>query len=93
MQKNKDRKQLTNYIGVGEARQLYRVEKERCKELKKVLTAVQSQLSEIQGFTDKLKSFCSLGVTKKPEMPFVTLRYAKVFLNTILLTTSFRKYL
>ena len=43
-----------------EAQQLYRVEKEKCEELKKELTAVQSQLSEMQGFTDKQKSFCSL---------------------------------
>ena len=49
MQKNK-RKRLTNDIDVEEARQLYQVEKEKCEELKKELTAIQSQLSEIQGF-------------------------------------------
>ena len=37
-------------------------EKEKCEELKKELTAVQSQLSEMQGFTDKQESFCSLSV-------------------------------
>ena len=89
MQKNKERKRLTNDIDVEEARQLYRVEKEKCEELKKELTAVQNQLSEIQGFTDKQKSSCSLGLTKKP----LILRYAKVDLNTRLLKISFRKCL
>lgn len=93
MQKKKERKQLTNDIGVEEALQLFRVEKEKCEELKKELTAVQSQLSEIQGFTDKLKSFHSLTLTKMPKMLFVILRYAKVDLNTRLLTISFRKCL
>lgn len=60
--KNKEKKRLTNDIDVEEAQQLYRVEKEKCEELKKELTAVQSQLSEMQGFTDKQKSFCSLSV-------------------------------
>ena len=50
MQKNKERKRLTNDIDVEEAQQLYQVEKEKCEELKKELTAIQSQLSEIQGF-------------------------------------------
>ena len=50
MQKNEERKRLTNDIDVEEARQLYQVEKEKCEELKKELTAMQSQLSEIQGF-------------------------------------------
>lgn len=59
---NKEKKRLTNDIDVEEAQQLYRVEKEKCEELKKELTAVQSQLSEMQGFTDKQKSFCSLSV-------------------------------
>lgn len=68
MQKKKERKQLTNDIGVEEALQLFRVEKEKCEELKKELTAVQSQLSEIQGFTDKLKSFHSLTLTKMPKI-------------------------
>ena len=49
MQKNKERKRPTNDIDVEEA-QLYQVEKEKCEELKKELTAIQSQLSEIQGF-------------------------------------------
>jgi len=92
LQKNKERKQLTNDIGVEEALQLFRVEKEKCEELKKELTAVQSQLSEIQGFTTQ-KSFHSLTLTKKPKMLFVILRYAKVDLNTRLLTISFRKCL
>lgn len=90
MQKNKERKQLTNDIGVEEALQLFRVEKEKCEELKKELTAIQSQLSGIQGFTDKQKSFHSLTLTKKPKMLFVILRYARVDLNTRLLTISFR---
>jgi len=89
LQKNKERKQLTNDIGVEEALQLFRVEKEKCEELKKELTAVQSQLSEIQGFTTQ-KSFHSLTLTKKPKMLFVILRYARVDLNTRLLTISFR---
>jgi len=55
LHKNKERKQLENDIGVEEARRLYRVEKEKCEELKKELSAVQSQLSEIQGFPDKQK--------------------------------------
>ena len=48
--------------------------KKKCEELKE-LTAVhvQIQLSEIQGFTDKQKSFCSLSLTKKPTMFFVIL--------------------
>ena len=50
MQKNKERKRPTNDIDVEEAQQLYQVEKEKCEELKKELTAIQSQLSEIQGF-------------------------------------------
>ena len=50
MQKNKERKWPTNDIDVEEAQQLYQVEKEKCEELKKELTAIQSQLSEIQGF-------------------------------------------
>ena len=50
MQKNKERKRLTNDIDVEEAQQLYQVEKEKCEELKKGLTTIQSQLSEIQGF-------------------------------------------
>ena len=50
MQKNNERKRLTNDIDVEEAQQLYQVEKEKCEELKKKLTAIQSQLSEIQGF-------------------------------------------
>ena len=50
MQKNKERKRLTNDIDVEEAQQLYHVEKEKWEELKKELTAIQSQLSEIQGF-------------------------------------------
>ena len=50
MQNNKERKRLTNDIDVEEAQQLYQVEKEKCEELKKELTAIQSQLSEIQGF-------------------------------------------
>ena len=50
MQKNKERKRPTNDIDVEEAQQLYQVEKKKCKELKKELTAIQSQLSEIQGF-------------------------------------------
>jgi len=54
LQKNK-RKQLTNDISVEEAQRRYRAEKEKCEELKKELTAVQSQLSEIQGFPDKQK--------------------------------------
>ena len=37
----------------------------KCEELKKELTAVQIQLSEIQGFTDKQQYFCSLGLTKR----------------------------
>ena len=82
MQKKKERKQLTNDIGVVEALQLFRVEKEKCEELKKELTAVQSQLSEIQGFTDKLISFHSLTLTKMLKMLFVILRYAKVDLKT-----------
>ena len=47
---------------------------EKSEELKlKELTAVQVQiqLSEIQGFTDKQKSFCSLSLTKKPIMFFL----------------------
>ena len=47
--------------------------KKKCEELKEELTAVQIQLSEIQGFTDKQKSFCSLSLTKKPTMFFVIL--------------------
>ena len=45
----------------------------KCEELKlKELPAVrvQIQLSEIQGFTDKQKSFRSLSLTKKPIMLF-----------------------
>ena len=38
------------------------LKKEKCEELKKELTAVQTQLSEMQGFIDKQKSFCSLSV-------------------------------
>ena len=38
----------------------------KCVGLKEELTAVQIQLSEIQGFTDKQKYFCSLGLTKEP---------------------------
>ena len=53
-----------------EAQQLYRVEKEKCEELEKELTAVQSQLSEIEGFTDNQKSFYFLGLTKKPKIRF-----------------------
>lgn len=93
MQKKKERKQLTNDIGVEEALQLFRVEKEKCEELKKELTAVQSQLSEIQGFTDKLKSFHSLTLTKMLKLQFVILRCARVDLNTRLLKISFRKCL
>ena len=50
MQKNKEKKRLTNDIDVEEAQQLFQVEKEKCEELKKELTAIQSQLLEIQGF-------------------------------------------
>ena len=62
-----------------------RVEKEKYEEL--------SQLLEIQGFTDKQKSFYSLGLAKKPKILFVILRYAKVDLTTRLLKISFRKCL
>jgi len=93
LQKKKERKQLTNDIGVEEALQLFRVEKEKCEELKKELTAVQSQLSEIQGFTDKLKSCHSLTLTKMLKILFVILRCARVDLNTRLLKISFRKCL
>ena len=55
--------------------------KKKCEELKEELTAVQIQLSEIQGFTDKQKSFCSLSLTKKPTMFFVILWYTKVDLK------------
>ena len=50
-----------------EAEQLYWKSEKKCEELKEELTAVhvQIQLSEIQGFTDKQKSFCSLSLTKK----------------------------
>ena len=52
----------------------------KCEELKKGLIAVQIQLSEIQGFTDKQKSFCSLGLTKKPTVLFCdTLTYQSRF--------------
>ena len=78
---------------VEEARRLYRLEKEKCDELKKELTAVQSQLSEIQGFPDKQKSLCSLTPAKKPKILFVMLRYAKVDLNTRFSAISFRKCL
>ena len=47
MQKNKLRKRLTNDIDVEEAQQLYQVEKEKCEELKKELTAIQSQLYKV----------------------------------------------
>ena len=56
--------------------------KKKCEELKEELTAVhvQIQLSEIQGFTDKQKSFCSLSLTKKPTMFFwYTLIYQRRF--------------
>ena len=46
----------------------------KSEELKlKELTAVhvQIQLSEIQGFTDKQKSFCSLSLTTKAIMFFL----------------------
>ena len=66
------------------------MKKEKYEELKKELTALQSQLSEIQGFTDKQKSFCSLGLTKKPNMLFVILKYAKIDLNARLSKNSFK---
>ena len=78
MQKNKEKKRLTNDIDVEEAQQLYRVEKEKCEELEKELTAVQSQLSEMEGFTDKQKSFCSFSVDLKAKNIFVILRYTKI---------------
>ena len=56
-----------------EAEQLYWKSEKKWEELKlKELTAVQVQiqLSEIQGFTDKQKSFCSLSLTTKPIMFF-----------------------
>ena len=65
---------LTNDIDVEEAQQLYRVKKEKCEELKNELTATPSQLSEIQGFTEKQKSFHSLGPTKRAKMLFVILK-------------------
>ena len=66
-----------------EAEQLYWKSEKKCEELKlKELTAVhvQIQLSEIQGFTDKQKSFCSLSLTTKPIMFFCdTLIYQRRF--------------
>ena len=79
-----------------EAEQLYWKSEKKCEELKlKELTAVQVQiqLSEIQGFTDKQKSFYSLGLAKKPKILFVILRYTKVDLTTRLLKIYFRKSL
>ena len=69
------------------------MKKEKYEELKKELTAIQSQLSEIQGFTDKQISFCSLDLTKKPKRLFVILKYAKVDLNARLLKNSFKMHL
>ena len=66
--------------------------KKKCEELKKGLTAVQIQLWEIQGFTDKQKSFCSLGLTKKPTMLFCdTLIYPSRFNARLLIKDLFHK--
>ena len=77
MQKNKERKRLTTTVPSGK-RKVRGTEK-------------GADCNTKSTFRDTRFSFCSLGLTKKPKMLFVILKFTKVDLNARLLKKTLSK--